>query len=189
MASTSVLPLSTIVNVSITSSPSLPQVPNINTLAAIVQDAVPSSWASGQAFAQYVTLSQVGVDFGVNSNTYAIAQGFFAQQPNPLSASGYFLAIPRLQSPSLESVVACLERTGPLVYYFSFVIDQELTTSAPTTFARPAPRGSRRCGSPCGTRFRTPRSRSSPWGRSNSASSCRGRCSPSRSSPCRASGS
>jgi len=133
--STSVLPLSTVVSVSITSAPSLPQVPNINTLAIITQDLTPGGWAGGQAFAIYFDLAEVAVDFSVTSNTYAIAQGFFAQNPNPLAAGGYLVIIPRLQSPSLESVVACLTRTQPLVYYFSFVIDQELTTSSPSTFA------------------------------------------------------
>lgn len=133
--STSVLPLSTVISVSITSAPSLPQVPNINTLAIITQDLTPSGWAAGQTFAIYFTLGEVGTDFGVTSNTYAIAQGFFAQQPNPLSAGGYLVVVPRLQSPTLESVVACLTRTTPLVYYFAFVIDQELTTTAPSTFA------------------------------------------------------
>lgn len=135
MATTSVLPLSTVISVSITAAPVLPQVPNINTLAIITQDATPGGWAGGQAFAIYFTAAGVAADFGVNSNTYAIAQGFFAQQPNPLNAGGYLVVIPRLQSPSLESVVACLQRTNALVYYFSFVIDQELTTGAPTTFA------------------------------------------------------
>lgn len=133
--STSVLPLSTVISVSITAAPSLPQVPNINTMAIITQDPNPGGWAGGQAFAIYFTASAVADDFGVNSNTYAIAQGFFAQQPNPLAANGYLVVIPRLQSPSLESVTACLARTSSLVYYFSFVIDEELTTSSPTTFA------------------------------------------------------
>lgn len=133
--STSVLPLSTVISVSITSSPSLPQVPNINTLAIITQDATPGGWAGGQTYAVYFTAAEVASDFGTTSNTYALAQGFFAQQPNPLSAGGYLVVIPRLQSPSLETVVACLTRTQPLVYYFSFVIDQEITVSDPTTFA------------------------------------------------------
>lgn len=133
--STSVLPLSTVISVSITAAPALPQVPNINTLAIITQDLTPGGWSPGQAFQVYFTASAVAADFGVNSNTYAIAQGFFAQQPNSLSAGGYLVVIPRLQSPSLESVVACLQRTNSLIYYFAFVIDQELTSSAPTTFA------------------------------------------------------
>ena len=132
---TSVLPLSVVISVSITATPVLPQVPNLNTLAIITQDATPGGWAGGQAFAIYFTAQEVAADFGVNSNTYALAQGFFAQQPNPLSAGGYLVVIPRLQSPSLETVVACLARTAPLVYYFGFVIDQEITVSDPTTFA------------------------------------------------------
>lgn len=132
---TSILPLSTVVSCSISSAPTLPQVPNINTLLILSQDATPGGWAGGQAFAIYFTLSAVGADWGVNSNTYAIAQAFFAQQPNPLSAGGYLIIAPRQQSPSLESVVAALTRLTPLVYFFAFVIDQELTTSAPTTFA------------------------------------------------------
>src|ERR1035437_182269 len=133
--STSILPLSTVVSVSISSAPVLPQVPNINTMAIITQDLVPGGWVGGQAFAIYFTLAAVGVDFGVTSNTYALAQGFFAQNPNPLAAGGYLVVIPRLQSPGLETVVNCLTRAQPLVYFFGFVIDQEITISDPTTFA------------------------------------------------------
>ena len=102
----SVLPLSTVVSVSITAAPSLPQVPDINTLAILTQDLTPGGWAGGQAYAIYFNAAGVAADFGVTSNTYAIAQGFFSQQPNPLAAGGYLVVIPRLQSPSLESVVA-----------------------------------------------------------------------------------
>ena len=132
---TSVFPESTFVNVTVQGTPSLPAEPNINTLGIVTQDPVPSTWASGQAYAQYSTLTGVGVDFGINSNTYAIAQAAFAQRPNFISAGGYLVVIPRLQSPSLESVQACIERTSPLVFYFGVVIDQELAASSPSTFA------------------------------------------------------
>lgn len=132
---TNILPLSTVVSVSITAAPSLPQVPNVNTLLIVTRDTTPAGWVGGQAFAIYFTAAQVATDFGVTSNTYALAQAFFAQQPNPLSAGGYLIIAPRLQSPSLETVVNALTRLQPLVYFFAFVIDQELTVSAPSTFA------------------------------------------------------
>ena len=133
--STSIIPLSYTVNVNVFAEPALPVAPNINTCAIITQDPIPATWASGQAFGQYVTAQSVAADFGINSNTYAIANAIFSQKPNLLFGGGQLVVIPRLQSPSLESVVACLERAQSLVYFFGFIIDQELTVSAPSTFS------------------------------------------------------
>ena len=132
--STSILPLSTVINVSVNSAPTLLQTPNLNTIAIITQDNTPSTWSSGQAFAIYQDPVSLANDFGLNSNTYAIGSAAFAQSPSFLGASGYLVVIPRLQSPSLETVEAAIQRTMDLVYYFGVVIDQELADSSPTVF-------------------------------------------------------
>ena len=132
--STSILPLSTVINVSVNSAPTLLPTPNLNTIAIITQDNTPSTWSSGQAFAIYQDPVSLANDFGLNSNTYAIGSAAFAQSPSFLGASGYLVVIPRLQSPSLESVEAAIQRTMDLVYYFGVVIDQELADSSPTVF-------------------------------------------------------
>jgi len=131
----SVFPLSEVITVSISQAPSLPAVPNVNTIAIFTRDNVPSAWSAGQAFEIYTTASTVATDFGINSNTYALANAVFAQNPNPLYAGGYIVVIPRLQSPTLETVEAAIERTSDLVYYLGVIMDEELAASDPTTFA------------------------------------------------------
>ncbi|MDE2019613.1 MAG: DUF3383 family protein [Patescibacteria group bacterium] len=131
----SVFPLSTVISISISQAPSLPQVPNINTIAIITQDNIPAGWSAGQAFAIYTYASAVGSDFGLNSNTYAIANAIFSQNPNPVYAGGYVVVIPRLKSPSLETTEAAIQRTSDLVYYLGVVMDEELADSDGTAFA------------------------------------------------------
>lgn len=133
--SNTVLPLSYFTTVSINSTPVLPQTPNQSTIALITKDNIPATWSSGQYFGIYTSLSGVATDFGINSNSYAIAQSAFAQQPNFLSVSGgYFVIIPRLQSPSLETTQAAIIRAQNLVQFFGVLIDEELADSAPSTF-------------------------------------------------------
>lgn len=128
------LPLSNVINVTILPTPVNLGVPNINTAALISQDA-PSGWSGGQTFAVYRNATDVATDFGSNSNAFAIASAFFAQQPNVLTTGGYLVIIPRLTSPSLESVEDAIIRTINQVYYFGVMIDQELAASSPSTFA------------------------------------------------------
>ena len=72
----------------------------------------------------------MATDFGVNSNAYAIANGIFAQNPNILANGGYLVIIPRLTSPSPETVRAAITRTQNLVYYFGILIDEEMDAQA-----------------------------------------------------------
>lgn len=128
---TSILDLSNVINVSILSAPSLLGAPNINTAALFSKD-TPSGWAMGQAYAIYTNASAVATDFGSGSNAFKIATAFFAQQPNPISTSGYLVVIPRLQSPSLETTEAAIIRTIGLVYYFGILIDEEMANISAT---------------------------------------------------------
>lgn len=134
----SIFPLSLISTVSLTPPAQQVGVPNEATICIVTQDAVPADWAAGQQFETYFAgdLTQVGVDFGVTSNTYALAKAVYAANPNIFAVPGAYLVIlPRLQSPSLESVSAAIARGRGLVYFYGVVIDQELADSAPSTFA------------------------------------------------------
>jgi hypothetical protein len=134
----SVFPFSLIGKVTLTPPTLVPGVPNQSTVCIVTQDATPSGWSAGQQFATYNSsgLAQVATDFGINSNTYAIAQAVYAQNPNIFAVPGaYLVVLPRLQSPSLESVQAAVARGLALVYFYGVMIDQELADSAPSTFA------------------------------------------------------
>lgn len=122
------------VTVSLSAAPQGIEDPNVNTAALISQDA-PSGWAGGQKYATYTSPFSVGVDFGLNSNAYAIAQAFFSQTPNPVDTQGYLVIVPRLTSPSLETIQAAIARSTPLVFYFGVLIDTEQLADDPTVFA------------------------------------------------------
>lgn len=138
MAQGSVFPLSLITQVTLIPPALVPGVPNQSTICIATQDATPGSWAGGQQFATYNSsgLAQVAADFGIDSNTYALAQAIYAQSPNIFAVPGAYLVIlPRLQSPSLETVPAAVTRGLALVYFYGVLIDQELAVSDPTAFA------------------------------------------------------
>lgn len=128
------LSLANFITVSLSAVPVGLQVPNVNTAALISQEQ-PSGWAGGQTYAVYTSPAQVGIDFGLNSNAYAIAQAFFAQTPNPVDTQGYLVIIPRLTSPSLETVQAAIARLMGTVFFFGVLIDFEQLAVDATVFA------------------------------------------------------
>lgn len=135
----SVFPLSLITTVTLVPPALVPGVPNQSTICIVTQDATPGGWAAGQQFATYNSsgLAQIGADFGIDSNTYAIAEEIYAQQPNIFAVTGaYVVVLPRLQSPSLEMVPAAIARGLGLVYFYGVLIDEELANSDPTAFAQ-----------------------------------------------------
>lgn len=115
------LSLTNVISVTITPTPTNLNTPNINTAALFSRET--PSWAD--AFKIYVDATTVGDDFGTDSNAYAIAVAFFAQQPNPLSSGGYLVIIPRTSS-GTETIQAAIARTLNSVYYFGILIDEEL---------------------------------------------------------------
>ena len=134
----SVFPLSLITEVTLVSPALVPGVPNQSTICIVTQDATPGGWAAGQQCATYNSagLAPIGTDFGVDSNTYAIAEAIYAQSPNLFAVPGaYVVVLPRLQSPSLEALPAAIARGLGLVYFYGVVIDQELADSDPSAFA------------------------------------------------------
>lgn len=105
--------ITNVINVTVSLTPQGLQVGNINT-AALISREVPQGWDEGQLYAVYVSPTQVGEDFGTDSDAFAMAVAFFSQTPSPVSTSGYLTIIPR---------------TGPAPTKASLAI-QDLTYSA-----------------------------------------------------------
>ena len=138
MAQGSVFPLSLITTVTLVPPVLVPGVPNQSTICIVTQDATPGKWSAGQQFATYNSsgLAQVAEDFGINSNTYAIAEEVYAQNPNIFAVPGAYLVIlPRLQSPTLETIQAAVTRGLGLIYFYGVLIDLELADTAPSSFS------------------------------------------------------
>lgn len=121
------LDLANVINVTVQGTPQNLNSPNINTCAIFTQEA-PSGWG-GATYKIYTNASEVATDFGSGSVIAGMAAAFFAQQPNPLVSGGYLVAIPRLTSPSLESVQAAILRMKDTVYFFGILIDEEMHNS------------------------------------------------------------
>ena len=127
------LPVSLIIDVTVLPTPTVLGETNINTVCLFTNNQ-PSGWAGGQTYALYNGLTQVGIDFGINSSAYAIAVSFFAQTPNPVGTEGYLAIVPLLQSPSVETVRAAILRIGQAFYYYGVLIDNELDATNSTEF-------------------------------------------------------
>jgi hypothetical protein len=92
MANNAVIPVSSVVAVTVAGTPVNLQVLNINTCALISTET--PLWASSLDYQVYQGATQVGVDFGTNSKAFAIATAFFAQNPNPIGTQGYLVIVP-----------------------------------------------------------------------------------------------
>jgi hypothetical protein len=125
------LDLSNVINVSILPTPQNLGVPNINTAALFTVEQ--PSWIGSQAFKIYTNPTDVLTDYGAGSKAFAIAVGFFAQLPNPLSSNGYLVAIPLVAG--TETVQAAVTRTLNLVYYFGILVDAEIAVTPLTALA------------------------------------------------------
>lgn len=125
MANQVSLSLSNVIQVSVVAPGPGLQVPNMSALAIITQAAKPSNWVAGQTFAIYLDPTTVSTDFGTNSDMANMATAIFSQSPNILTGGGYLVIIPRLQSPSLESVQSCLIRVANSVFFEGFMVDSE----------------------------------------------------------------
>lgn len=98
---TQTLDLSNVINVSILPTSQNLALPIINTAALFTNDQ--PTWISSQAFQIYKDATQVALDFGTASKTFAIATKFFGQQPGPLNTGGYLAVVPRLQTTSIAA--------------------------------------------------------------------------------------
>lgn len=101
-------------------------VPNMAALGIVTQATAPSDWSSGQNYGIYNSPNAVATDWGSNSDVYNMAVAIFSQSPNILTGGGYLVIVPRLQSPSLESIQDCLIRIAPSIFFEGVLIDEEL---------------------------------------------------------------
>jgi hypothetical protein len=91
MSQQNVLPLSNVINVTVTPTPSGLSTPNVNSLAIFTTEAPTNNFA---AYGVYLNPQQVITDYGTNSVTAAMANDVFAQTPNILSGGGQLVIIP-----------------------------------------------------------------------------------------------
>ena len=87
------LPLSTVLTVSVSSIPQGLGVYNLGNLLLVSTDGVPSSWGTS-TYGIYVSPDQIATDFGVASETYLQASAVFSQQPNILANNGSLIIYP-----------------------------------------------------------------------------------------------
>ena len=78
---------------------------NTGNLAIFTRDTAATSFGT-LGYKQYLSPTQVGLDFGTSSNTFAMANAIFSQQPNILIPGGYLVIIPFLSAAqvAVESV-------------------------------------------------------------------------------------
>lgn len=69
----------------------------------------------------YKEATEVGVDFGTDSQTYEMAVAVFSQSPNILTADGYLAVFPFEPSETLEEAIV---RTAGIVSYFGVMSTQ-----------------------------------------------------------------
>lgn len=98
------LPITNIVNVSVNFLPAGLGGFNVNNLALITSDQFLVN-TTGDLYRTYVSLQQVGIDFGTSTETYQQAAAVFAQQPSLVGAGGNLIIFPAFANNAL-SVIA-----------------------------------------------------------------------------------
>ena len=99
MAVTNFLPISEIINITISQTPQGLSLPNVNSVALFTNEA-PINPATYGAYGVFVAPSAVSSAFGTNSVTAAMANAVFSQVPNILSGNGQLVVIPLISSVS-----------------------------------------------------------------------------------------
>jgi hypothetical protein len=97
------LPITNIINISATFLPAGISNFNVNNLALITSDQFLSN-ANGDLYRSYVSLQQVGTDFGTSTETYQQAAAVFAQTPNLVGAGGNLLIFPAFANSALNAI-------------------------------------------------------------------------------------
>lgn len=88
--SSSILPISNVINVTIQDTPSGLTTPNVNSLALFTNE----SSGNIDPYGVYVSAAQVAQDYGSGSVTAQMADAIFSQVPNILSGDGQLVIIP-----------------------------------------------------------------------------------------------
>ena len=93
---TETLPVSNVINVTVTETPSGLTEKNVNSLALFTQDAP----INEEVYGVYISASQVAANYGTSSKTAQMANNVFAQLPNIMSGRGRLVIIPMLAAVS-----------------------------------------------------------------------------------------
>ena len=88
-------PLSTVLNISISGTQAAQSTLNTSNIAIFTRETNNPSFGTA-AYKIYTSPTQVGLDFGTSSNTYAMALAAYSQKPNFSGAGGYLVVIPFL---------------------------------------------------------------------------------------------
>lgn len=91
------LPITNVVNVSVSEAQQGVGEYNVNNLGFFTSEKPADSFGSA-GYAIYLDPSQVAVDFGSDSQTFAMANTAFSQQPNMLAGDGYLTVMPYIAS-------------------------------------------------------------------------------------------
>lgn len=95
----SILPITNIINVTVTNTPIGLTTRNVNALGLFTNEA-PLAGSLYGVYGTYVSAQQVASDFGSNSKTAAMANAIFSQNPNILSGGGYLVIMPLIAAVS-----------------------------------------------------------------------------------------
>lgn len=120
------LSLNNVITVSVSAAQTGAGYYNTSNLALFNRE-VPALSFGSLGYKIYLDPTEVGIDFGTGSNTFAMANAVFSQQPNILAGGGYLVVIPFL---SAETMAAAITRTQGLVQYFG-ALAVEITTATP----------------------------------------------------------
>src|ERR1700733_6738195 len=99
MAVTNILPISEVINITVTETPQGLGTPNVNSVAYFTTS-TPINPATYGAYEDYVSPGAVASDWGTNSTPAAVANNIFGQSPNILSGNGQLVIIPLLSAVS-----------------------------------------------------------------------------------------
>lgn len=87
------LPITNVINISVSTTQAGVGAYNTSNLALFTSEPYQSSFGTN-GYQLYLSPTQVGLDFGTGSRTYAMANAVFSQQPNVLNGGGYLVIIP-----------------------------------------------------------------------------------------------
>lgn len=119
---TSTLPISNVINVSVTGTPSGLTEFNINSLALFTTETPSNS----DEFRTYQSAQQVEEDFGTSAVTTAMANNIFAQSPNILSGGGRLVVIPMQAAVSATTGDVVTDDISANIANFQSVTDGEV---------------------------------------------------------------
>lgn len=87
------LSLANVVEISVSETPQGVGAYNTSNIVIFTEEPYANTFGSS-GYAIYLDPTQVGVDFGTGSKTYAMANAIFSQTPNILAGGGYLVVIP-----------------------------------------------------------------------------------------------